>query len=587
MKSRASALLSLVLSLMMVIQFTAVIHADTSSVAKIGDTEYETLQAAIDAAQAGETVTILRDVTDADGAVVESGKSVVIDLNGCTYNISGELVGEADDESSRTCGFYLQPSSTLTIMNGTVSSSSAAMLVQNFGNLTLQDVTLDGSSSGVVQYVLSNNSGVVEMIGGTNIYAASGCVAFDVCWAPAYPGGTQVTVNTYGTISGIVQLDGWDENTAPPSASTLTINSGTFNGSLAVDESVFPNGEDGKNPCLTIAAGTFSYEIPEAYLAENSAVTASGGSYVVAEAAPEEPEDPEPGDDGSGGTQEPGNTGETGSTGETGDTGNTGETGTTGETGSTGDTGNTGETGTAGDTGSTDQPTITVETETTGDSGQTGNTGSSTNEQPSTGNDTANNSSSTGTDPADTTQASSQVTEQTNASNSTSSTESVQTTVEDAASLFKTYSIIKDDDNPYHVWVKGSDENLVMRSDAPYEKFEDLYIDGDLVDSSKYKVEKGSTIITLKPEYLETLSVADHEFYIKSTDGETVDTIIITAVEDKKEKKDPNIPETGDTEDFLLWSSILMASLIAMFILSSIHENRKVEYEDEPKHMRK
>ena len=43
-----------------------------------------------------------------------------------------------------------------------------------------------------------------------------------------------------------------------------------------------------------------------------------------------------------------------------------------------------------------------------------------------------------------------------------------------------------------------------------YDIFEGMLIDGVLVDPSNYTVVEGSTVVTLKPEYLKTLSTGDH-----------------------------------------------------------------------------
>ena len=44
-------------------------------------------------------------------------------------------------------------------------------------------------------------------------------------------------------------------------------------------------------------------------------------------------------------------------------------------------------------------------------------------------------------------------------------------------------------------------------------------VDGNLVDVKNYTVKEGSTIVTLKADYLNTLSVGKHTFEIIWTDG--------------------------------------------------------------------
>lgn len=57
--------------------------SETTNVAKIGDVEHATLQAAIDAVVNGQTITLLQDCTD--NATLTSGKNITIDGNGKTF----------------------------------------------------------------------------------------------------------------------------------------------------------------------------------------------------------------------------------------------------------------------------------------------------------------------------------------------------------------------------------------------------------------------------------------------------------------------------------------------------------------------
>ena len=61
-------------------------------VAMIGDNGHETLKAAFDAAENGDTIRLL-DNTSGDGIVVESGSNFTVDFGGFTYTVDGELVG--------------------------------------------------------------------------------------------------------------------------------------------------------------------------------------------------------------------------------------------------------------------------------------------------------------------------------------------------------------------------------------------------------------------------------------------------------------------------------------------------------------
>ncbi|MCQ2752239.1 MAG: carbohydrate-binding domain-containing protein [Coriobacteriales bacterium] len=73
--------------------------------------------------------------------------------------------------------------------------------------------------------------------------------------------------------------------------------------------------------------------------------------------------------------------------------------------------------------------------------------------------------------------------------------------------------------------------NMQFRSNAPYEDFVRLDIDGAPVDSSNYTAESGSTLITVKSSFLDKLEVGDHDLAIISTDGYAATTFTIPDAE--------------------------------------------------------
>lgn len=68
----------------------------------------------------------------------------------------------------------------------------------------------------------------------------------------------------------------------------------------------------------------------------------------------------------------------------------------------------------------------------------------------------------------------------------------------------------------------GSDATATIKSTGDYNKFECVKMDGIIVDETNYTVAEGSTIVTFKAEYLETLSVGEHTVTIHYTDGSSV-----------------------------------------------------------------
>lgn len=192
------------------------------SVAKIGDNYFNTLAAAVEAATAGQTITLLKD---AEGSGVVINKSLTIDFNGKTYTFTSPAVGSNGTE---TQGFQILKDNTVTLQNGTLNVAEAArtdfaMLIQNYANLTITDMMLNGDNLDRYtikdydySYVLSNNSGEVSIEGETNIIANPGdptCekehrgIALDACKYSSYAAPV-VTLGENVIVSGNVELSG-------------------------------------------------------------------------------------------------------------------------------------------------------------------------------------------------------------------------------------------------------------------------------------------------------------------------------------------------------------------------------------------
>ena len=106
-------------------------------------------------------------------------------------------------------------------------------------------------------------------------------------------------------------------------------------------------------------------------------------------------------------------------------------------------------------------------------------------------------------------------------------------------------------------WQKGTKDGLSFTSNAAFADFQKVQVDGKDLDASNYTVKEGSTIVTLKAEYLETLSVGKHTLAIVSDTGTatTEFTIKAAAVTD-----DTQSPQTGDDSNVILWIALLLLS---------------------------
>ena len=89
-------------------------------------------------------------------------------------------------------------------------------------------------------------------------------------------------------------------------------------------------------------------------------------------------------------------------------------------------------------------------------------------------------------------------------------------------------------------------EDLVFEIEAVVNTFTHITMDGEVVDRDNYTVKSGSTIITLKSEYLQTLTLGDHEMVVYFQGGQT-DSVTIT-VEEKTDDNDPDNPGDGGEE---------------------------------------
>lgn len=259
---------------------------DNAGVALMNGVVYDSLADAVDAAPTdGTQVTITLIDTDGDGIVTGSGvkvvegKKIVIDFDGLTYDVTNPTVGSPGTETN---GFQLLKGSTVKMMNGTLVSDTAKILIQNYCDLAIDDMTLDMSDCGQVQYVISNNSGNTVITGDTTIVAAPNQVAFDIYYWPSngYTDGVSVTFdkNFIGTVTGTVQYgtdstgateDNWQTNKA-----NLAIENGTFDITFDVY-----SGEE-TEAAITISGGKFTTKFSDSYLADGYALSEYNGMFI-------------------------------------------------------------------------------------------------------------------------------------------------------------------------------------------------------------------------------------------------------------------------------------------------------------------
>lgn len=68
-------------------------------------------------------------------------------------------------------------------------------------------------------------------------------------------------------------------------------------------------------------------------------------------------------------------------------------------------------------------------------------------------------------------------------------------------------------------WTQNTDGTVVIRGDGEFSRFHAVKVDGKVIDPANYAAKEGSTIITLKAEYLKTLATGSHTFAIVWDNG--------------------------------------------------------------------
>lgn len=145
---------------------------------------------------------------------------------------------------------------------------------------------------------------------------------------------------------------------------------------------------------------------------------------------------------------------------------------------------------------------------------------------------------------------------------------------------------------------ENDNSEITIRANGSFNKFEGIKVDGETVDKSNYTAKEGSTIVTLKSHYLNTLSKGEHKIALVYNDGEIGTTFNIiensqtsetekepttSNTDDKKEpttsnsndKKEPTTPKTDDLSNMTLWivgltiSGILFVTVLGCKIRNS------------------
>ena len=259
---------------------------DALAVASVGDSKYQFLTEAINAAQDGQTVRLLADV--AEDVVIS--KSIALDLGGktltntnagkATISVQSGTVTVKNGNVKGGTGYYnieakKDANLTLTDVAATAGNTGSSM-IDNWGTLTITS----GTYTGGLNVVKSEEGSVLNISGGT--FTREKAPRWGITGTVLVYGTTTITGGTFNekstsTNARVVvtgRVDGYD--------SITYVKGGTFNGN---GNNVFHHLSPAQaDDSFEVSGGTFNKSIPDYYCADGFIPTKNaGGTYGVKE----------------------------------------------------------------------------------------------------------------------------------------------------------------------------------------------------------------------------------------------------------------------------------------------------------------
>ncbi|MBQ0037620.1 MAG: hypothetical protein KBS74_03010 [Clostridiales bacterium] len=137
-------------------------------------------------------------------------------------------------------------------------------------------------------------------------------------------------------------------------------------------------------------------------------------------------------------------------------------------------------------------------------------------------------------------------------------------------------------DGAHGRWMLNSDTGLTFRSNADFAKFKAVEVDGAVIAPENYEVREGSTVVTLKADYLNTLCAGKHTLAIVSTDGSAKTTFYVCQENSTnhdyttQDKVSPS-PATGDNSNLPLWIALMTVSAVCLSAMVVLTAKKKKE----------
>ena len=122
-------------------------------------------------------------------------------------------------------------------------------------------------------------------------------------------------------------------------------------------------------------------------------------------------------------------------------------------------------------------------------------------------------------------------------------------------------------------WTKGSKDGLTFKIDTDIKEFKKVLVDGKELKDTDYDIKSGSTILTLKPSFLDTLSAGKHKIRFEFNTG-SVEAYF--TVKDKENSSQTESANTGVQNKYGLWIVLLLVAaggLAGFGILSKRRKN--------------
>ena len=263
----------------------------SGSVAQVDFKAFNTLQAAIDAAQDGETVTLLTDATE--DATIAAGKNITLNLGGKT--LTNTNTGKAT--------LTIAKDATATVKNGSIVGGTGYYTIDNYGTATLEDaaatagntdssmirndgtLTIEsGSYSGGLNVVKSEEDSTLNINGGKFelSYATNGYTGVVFAY-----GNTTITGGEF--IQSLTTTGRWNHpqviatGMVEGHTAITRVTGGHFVNKMS-GEDIFRGVGKGTSDNFEVSGGTFNKSISEGFCADGFIPTKNAdGTYGVKE----------------------------------------------------------------------------------------------------------------------------------------------------------------------------------------------------------------------------------------------------------------------------------------------------------------